>query len=136
MTMTTPVGPRSPRATTLAMLAAVLLVAGCVEENDAGEPAARPVRTITVATSDLGEVASLTGTIAAEQEVARELWLSGSLDAEIARTSASGVPHALHGPACPSVSALSRPGFWWKSSRPSSTCPKRLYKRRDICTHL
>jgi membrane fusion protein, multidrug efflux system len=60
-------------------LAAALLLAACQKETDTAVPAARPVRTVTVAKSSAGVPLSFTGRIEAEDEVALAFRISGRL---------------------------------------------------------
>jgi membrane fusion protein, multidrug efflux system len=63
----------------LVTLAAALLLAACQRETDTAAPAARPVRTVTVAKSSAGVPLSFTGRIEAEDEVALAFRISGRL---------------------------------------------------------
>jgi RND family efflux transporter MFP subunit len=60
-------------------VAATSLLAACQRETDTAAPAARPVRTITVAKSSAGVPLSFTGRIEAEDEVALAFRISGRL---------------------------------------------------------
>jgi membrane fusion protein, multidrug efflux system len=60
-------------------VAAALLLAACQKETDTAAPAARPVRTVTVAKSSAGVPLSFTGRIEAEDEVALAFRISGRL---------------------------------------------------------
>ncbi len=66
-------------ATALLTLAPALLVAACQKETEAAAPAARPVRTVTVAKSSAGMPLSFTGRIEAEDEVTLAFRISGRL---------------------------------------------------------
>jgi RND family efflux transporter MFP subunit len=63
----------------LMTLAAALLLAACQRETETAAPAARPVRTVTVAKSSAGVPLSFTGRIEAEDEVALAFRISGRL---------------------------------------------------------
>ena len=54
-------------------------LAACKRETDTAAPAARPVRTVTVAKSSAGVALSFTGRIEAEDEVALAFRISGRL---------------------------------------------------------
>jgi multidrug efflux pump subunit AcrA (membrane-fusion protein) len=59
------------------LLAISLLLTGCQQDSKTQAPEARPVRTMTVEKSQIGEMVSLTGQIQAENEAAlafRNLW--------------------------------------------------------------
>jgi membrane fusion protein, multidrug efflux system len=70
--------PRMPMMA-LAAIAAALLLTACQKETDTAAPAARPVRTVTVAKSSAGVPLSFTGRIEAEDEVALAFRISGRL---------------------------------------------------------
>ncbi len=83
-----PQAPRRRAARSLLLLPALaLLLAGCKEEEAAGEREPRPVRTVTVAQSELGETVSLTGQIQAENEAALAFRIGGRI---IERLAGSG----------------------------------------------
>jgi len=83
-----PQAPRRRAVRSLLLLPALaLLLAGCKEEKAAGAPEPRPVRTVTVAQSELGETVSLTGQIQAENEAALAFRIGGRI---IERLAGSG----------------------------------------------
>jgi membrane fusion protein, multidrug efflux system len=65
--------------TALVAVAPALSLAACQRETDTAAPAARPVRTVTVATSKAGVPLSFTGRVEAEDEVALAFRISGRL---------------------------------------------------------
>jgi RND family efflux transporter MFP subunit len=56
-----------------------LLLAGCGRETDASAPEVRPVRAVTVAKRDVGEIVSFTGRIEAETETRLSFRISGRM---------------------------------------------------------
>ena len=63
----------------LILPALALVLAGCKEEKEARAPEPRPVRTVTVAQSEVGETVSLTGQIQAENEAALAFRIGGRI---------------------------------------------------------
>ena len=63
----------------LLLPALALLLSGCKEEKEARAPEPRPVRTVAVAESEVGETVSLTGQIQAENEAALAFRIGGRI---------------------------------------------------------
>jgi len=63
----------------LALVVTALLLAGCQRETEASAPEVRPVRTVTVAKRDIGEVVSYTGRIEAEIETRLSFRIGGRM---------------------------------------------------------
>jgi RND family efflux transporter MFP subunit len=63
----------------LLLPALALLLAGCKEETEAKAPEPRPVRTVTVEQSEVGETVVLTGQIQAENEAALAFRIGGRI---------------------------------------------------------
>jgi len=63
----------------LSLVAMALLAAGCRRETEASAPEVRPVRTVTVAKRDVGEIVSYTGRIEAELETRLSFRIGGRM---------------------------------------------------------
>jgi membrane fusion protein, multidrug efflux system len=63
----------------LPLVVTALLLAGCQRETEASPPESRPVRTVTVAKRDVGEIVSYTGRIEAEIETRLSFRISGRM---------------------------------------------------------
>src|SRR5215467_6815928 len=63
----------------LPLAVSALLLAGCQRETEASAPEIRPVRTVTVAKRDIGEVVSYTGRIEAEIETRLSFRIGGRM---------------------------------------------------------
>jgi RND family efflux transporter MFP subunit len=66
------------------LLAISLLLTGCQQDSKTQAPEARPVRTMTVEKSEIGEMVSLTGQIQAENEAALAFRISGRMTQRLA----------------------------------------------------
>jgi multidrug efflux pump subunit AcrA (membrane-fusion protein) len=63
----------------LPLVVTALLLAGCQRETEASAPEIRPVRTVTVAKRDVGEIVSYTGRIEAEIETRLSFRIGGRM---------------------------------------------------------
>ena len=71
--------PRGRAACAIALPLVALLLAGCRRETEATTPEVRPVRTVTVAKRDVGEIVSYTGHIEAEIETRLSFRIGGRM---------------------------------------------------------
>ena len=67
------------RALAWVALPLIALLAGCAREVEAPPPEVRPVRTITVASREAGNVVALTGTVQAQNEINLSFRIDGRL---------------------------------------------------------
>ncbi|VTZ26438.1 RND family efflux transporter, MFP subunit [Methylocella tundrae] len=76
------ISPKTRRGLAFALLASpafALLLAGCKQEREAKAPEPRPVRTVTVEKSEVGETVVLTGQILAENEASLAFRIGGRI---------------------------------------------------------
>jgi multidrug efflux pump subunit AcrA (membrane-fusion protein) len=70
---------RAACAIGLPLVVTALLLAGCQRETEASAPEIRPVRTVTVAKRDVGEIVSYTGRIEVEIETRLSFRIGGRM---------------------------------------------------------